>query len=56
LADAIEAWVKELNIPKLGLYGVKTSDVDQIVSATSLKNNPVFLTKEELAQLLVDRI
>jgi alcohol dehydrogenase class IV len=56
LADAIDKLVKQLKMPKLGTYGVKITDVEQIVANTSLKNNPAYLSKDELAQLLISRI
>lgn len=59
-ADSGVAWVEELvrdlQIPKLRAYGVRESDVPEIVSkaanASSMKANPIVLTVEELAEIL----
>jgi alcohol dehydrogenase class IV len=53
-------WVRkltdELGLPKLGHYGVKGTDLGQIIEksrkASSMKANPIVLTDEELRQLI----
>ncbi len=59
-ADAGVDWVvrliEELQIPRLGTYGVKSEHVDELVEkatqASSMKANPITLTPEELAETL----
>ena len=59
-ADAGVDWVRrlidELQIPRLGTYGIKSEHVDELVrkasQASSMKANPIPLTPEELAETL----
>ncbi|HEV2331139.1 MAG TPA: iron-containing alcohol dehydrogenase [Verrucomicrobiae bacterium] len=59
-ADAGVDWVRqlvdELQIPRLGIYGVKSEHVDELVrkasQASSMKANPITLTPGELAGTL----
>jgi len=53
-------WVRELigelQIPRLGTYGVKSEHVEKLVGlatqSSSIKANPIKLTPEELAEAL----
>jgi alcohol dehydrogenase class IV len=56
LTDQLHKWIAGFDIPKLSKYGLTTSHVDKIVSETGLKNNPVFLEKDELVEILTRRI
>ena len=59
-ADAGVDWVgqlvEELQIPRLGTYGIKSEHVDELVrkaaQASSMKANPITLAPEELAEIL----
>ena len=59
-ADAGVDWVRqlidELQVPRLGTYGIKSEHVDELVraatKASSMKANPIVLTPEELAETL----
>jgi alcohol dehydrogenase class IV len=59
-ADAGVEWVRQLvddlQIPRLGTYGVKSEHIDELVrksaQASSMKANPIVLTAEELAEIL----
>ena len=59
-ADAGVDWVRrlvdELQIPRLGTYGIKSEHVDELVTkatqASSMKANPITLPSEELAETL----
>ena len=59
-ADAAVDWVRELiadlQIPRLGTYGIKSEHVDKLVEkatqASSMKANPITLTPDELAETL----
>lgn len=52
LLNTIEAWTNEMNIPRLRLGGVRSTDFDRIVKATDNKNNPVNLNREEMMEIL----
>ncbi|MHA1460001.1 MAG: iron-containing alcohol dehydrogenase [Promethearchaeota archaeon] len=56
LIKTLENWTKQLNIDRLGKYGIATTDIDDIVEKTSLKNNPVHLKREDLNEILISRI
>lgn len=56
LITTISEWTDLLNLPLLSKYGITQLDVEKIVNATSNKNNPVILSKEELINLLTERI
>jgi alcohol dehydrogenase class IV len=59
-ADDGVAWVRklvgDLQIPRLGIYGIKSEHVAELVQkamqASSMKANPIALTPEELAETL----
>lgn len=52
LLELIESWTNELNIPKLGTFGVSLSDHDRIAKITDNKNNPVKHDMQEILQIL----
>jgi len=56
LALEIDQWIEELKIPRLGEFGIKKEHIDKIITKTGIKNNPVPLSKEELADILRERI
>ncbi|GMQ58634.1 iron-containing alcohol dehydrogenase [Vallitalea sediminicola] len=56
LISIIEYWVHELNIPKLGGFGIIEQDLDIIVRNTNNKNNPVNLNKEQMKSILLSRL
>ncbi len=56
LVDVLDNWTKKLNIDRLGQYGITSTDVDSIIDKTSLKNNPVQLKREDLHEILTNRI
>jgi alcohol dehydrogenase class IV len=59
-ADSGVEWVRQLvadlQIPRLGTYGIKAEDVAELVQksaqASSMKANPIALTPAELAETL----
>ncbi len=55
LIETLEKWTEELRIEKLNKYGIKTEDIDKIVKATGLKNNPVKLSEDDLRIILMNR-
>ncbi|MHA1489164.1 MAG: iron-containing alcohol dehydrogenase [Promethearchaeota archaeon] len=56
LIDLLEKWTEELNIDRLGKYGIKFGDVDKIVKNAGLKNNPVVLTEDDIKTILINRL
>lgn len=56
LSDLLMEWTELLKIPRLSQFGITMDDIDKIVSATGQKNNPVVLKKEELKDILKDRL
>ena len=52
LVSALNSFAKDLKIPQITDFGVKESDIDQIVSNTGLKNHPVQLTSKDVKQII----
>lgn len=56
----VAALVAQLNIPRLGEYGVQPADAARIVEqasrASSMKGNPIVLTAQELTEILSQAI
>jgi alcohol dehydrogenase class IV len=60
MAEAGVEWVRELvkdlRIPRLNTYGIKQEHLAELVEksakASSMKANPIVLTREELAEIL----
>lgn len=46
----------ELDLPLLGKYGVREEDISEIITATDNKNNPVKLSQDYLAEILIKRL
>lgn len=55
LIDLLKQWTNHLNMPRLGTYGVTIEDIDQIVTQTGQKNNPVQHPHQVLARILNTR-
>ncbi len=56
LITILTEWTVQLNMPRLGIYGVTLKDIDLIVSRTGQKNNPIQLPEEKMSQILQARI
>jgi alcohol dehydrogenase len=59
LIELLEDWVRRLDIPRLGRYGVEENDFERIVAnsrGSSMKTNPVVLTDGEIAAILQQRL
>jgi alcohol dehydrogenase class IV len=54
--DQIEELITILKFPGLGYFGIKPEQADKIVDSTSLKNNPVSLSRAELLEIILNRI
>jgi alcohol dehydrogenase class IV len=56
LMDVLEAWIDELEIPRLGTYGIAAKDLDMIIQAGGNKKNPVPLDPGEIRTALLERL
>ncbi len=56
LIKTLEKWTNELEIDRLGKYGIEFKDVDKIVERAELKNNPANLSKENIKDIVLNRI
>jgi alcohol dehydrogenase class IV len=59
LIDLLETWVRQLDIPRLGRFGVKENDFARIVAnsrGSSMKTNPVVLIDGEVTAVLQQRL
>lgn len=56
LIKTIEDWLKKLDIPRLGEYGVNKNDLRKIAENTGNKNNPVKLNNEQIREMLENRL
>jgi alcohol dehydrogenase class IV len=59
LIKLLEDWVRQLDIPRLGRFGVKANDFARLVAnsrGSSMKTNPVVLTDGEVAAILQQRL
>jgi len=59
LVELLRDWTHRLELPRLGAFGVRGSDVDRVVEASrgsSMRTNPVELTDEEIAAILRERL
>ena len=56
LIDTLEKWTYDLKIDRLGKYGIKIKEIDKIVEKAGLKNNPVQLRREDILEIVRNRI
>jgi alcohol dehydrogenase class IV len=56
LVSKVNEWTEILNIPRLGDYGVRESDLDRIIAGSGNKNNPVQLGPKEIREILRRRL
>jgi len=56
LANILDRWTQELKIERLGKYGIKMEDIGIIIEKVGLKNNPVKLEKEDIKNILINRL
>jgi alcohol dehydrogenase class IV len=59
LPEILEDWTRRLNLPRLGKYDVRESDVARIVAnsrGSSMLTNPIELTDEEIAAIVRARL
>jgi alcohol dehydrogenase class IV len=56
LIKTLEKWTYDLNIDRLGKYGITIKEVDKIAEKAGLKNNPVQLRREAIMEIVRNRI
>ena len=56
LVAILSEWTEQLNLPRLGAYGVRASDLDKILDQTQNRNNPIDLTRDEITDLVKSRL
>ena len=56
LVETLEKWTIDLEIDRLGKFGINEKDLDKIVNKAELKNNPVNLSKENIKNILLNRL
>jgi alcohol dehydrogenase class IV len=59
LVHTLSGWTQKLDLPRLGAYGIKESDIPEILAncrGSSMKTNPVELTDTEVREVLLQRL
>lgn len=56
LVDTLDRWTATLQIPKLSQYGMRESDLENILNVAENRNNPIELTRAEIRNLLEERL
>ena len=56
LIDILYEWTRDLDIARLGKYGIESFHLDMIINETSQKNNPALLSREQLKSILEERL
>ncbi len=56
LVSILDEWTTALDVPRLGRYGIRENDLDRIVEGAANRNNPIALSREEIRELLLERL
>ncbi len=56
LADGLDELIDDLQMPRLGKFGVKASHISSLAGETGVKNNPVDLDCNDLEKILESRL
>jgi alcohol dehydrogenase len=56
LIDTLETWTEQLQIRRLGEYGLQTSDLDKILDGTKNRNNPIQLSRDDIRTFVETRL
>ena len=56
LIETLQRWTEELELPRLGEYGIKEKALCGIAENTGNKNNPVQLSSDQIVSLLKKRL
>lgn len=52
----LNQWTLQLEIPRLGTYGLQAKDINRILDGTRNRNNPVPLSRDEIREILEQRL
>ncbi len=52
LVESLQAWTARFGLPRLGQFSITDADVPRIVAGAGNKNNPVALSKNEIAAIV----
>lgn len=55
LIDTLDGWIERFNIPRLGDYGLTSTDFDAILTRSNGKNSPANLNRSEMEAILLAR-
>jgi alcohol dehydrogenase class IV len=59
LERRLEDWIEQLDIPRLGRFGIRDGDLQRIVAnsrGSSMKTNPIVLSDDEIGAILEERL
>jgi alcohol dehydrogenase class IV len=56
LVEQLYEWSQILALPRLSKYGITEEQIEAVVEGASNKNNPVALTKDEIREIVVERL
>ena len=56
LVDILDQWTAALNVPRLGQYGIGEADLEKILDGAANRNNPIALSRDEIRELLLERL
>lgn len=54
--DYLHAVAYRLRLPRLGKFGMEKENIQEIVSQSEVKNNPVKLSDDDLAEIIIGRL
>ncbi|MFW9823383.1 MAG: iron-containing alcohol dehydrogenase, partial [Candidatus Thorarchaeota archaeon] len=52
----LDEWTQQLELDRLGKYGISQDNIDKIVNKTGIKNNPVELDYGEIKTIIMNRL
>lgn len=55
-SQMLTTWTVDLAIPRLGEYGIQEADLDKILAGTRNRNNPTTLNRQEIREILAQRL
>jgi len=56
LLTKLESWIDKLQLPRLSVFGIRRSDVSEIVKRSAIKNNPARPAITDINQILLERL
>lgn len=56
LISEVSRLIEFMKIPRLGEFGIREEHFNKIIGLTKNKNNPIKLTKDELKEMLINRL